>query len=297
MGLGLPIVKKVVDGLAGEIVVESNPSLVSGTKVLIILTKHDLKAEDIPIQSSKEASSPNYQFADYAIEDSDYFPERRSIMLVEDNKAMLHFLCTKFRGKYNVYYALNGADALKKLHELPVIPDLILSDIMMDKMDGFAFAQVISEQANYNHIPIIFLTAKSTPTDRLKGLKLGAIDFISKPFPFEELNQKIETILLNISKQQTAILNSSILNLKTLKNLNNENQTVTYDSKFEQNIRLLNLTNREIEIAKLIVKGKTYREIATELFISEKTVTKHIQNMFEKANVSNKVGFINKLML
>ena len=297
MGLGLPIVKKVVDSLAGEIVVESNPSHVPGTKVLVILTKHDIKAEDIPVQSSKEAINPNYQFADYAIEDSVYLPERRSIFLVEDNKAMLQFLCNKFRGKYNVYYASNGADALKKIGELPVIPDLILSDIMMDKMDGFAFAQVISEQANYNHIPIIFLTAKSTPTDRLKGLKLGAIDFVSKPFSFEELSQKIETILLNISKQQTAIINSSILNLKTLKNINNENPTVIHDSKFDQNIRLLGLTNREIEIAKLIVKGKTYREIANELFISEKTVTKHIQNMFEKATVSNKVGFINKLML
>ena len=297
MGLGLPIVKKVVDSLAGEIVVESNPSQVAGTKVLVILTKHDLKAEDMPVQNAKEASIPNYQFADYTIEDSAYLPERRTILIVEDNKTMLQFLFNKFREKFNVYYALNGADALKKLHELPVIPDLILSDVMMDKMDGFAFAQVISEQANYNHIPIVFLTAKSTPTDRLKGLKLGAIDFVSKPFSFEELNQKIETILINISKQQTAILNSSILSLKTLKNLNNENSTVTYDSKFDQNIRLLSLTNREIEIAKLIVKGKTYREIATELFISEKTVTKHIQNMFEKADVSNKVGFINKLML
>ena len=297
MGLGLPIVKKVVDSLAGEIVVESNPSLVPGTKILIILTKHDLKAEDIPVQSAKEASNPKYQFADYAIEDSAYLPERRSLLLVDDNKAMLHFLCNKFRGKYNVFYALNGADALKKLRELSVIPDLILSDIMMDKMDGFAFAQVISEQDNYNHIPIVFLTAKSTPTDRLKGLKLGAIDFVSKPFSFEELNQKIETILLNISKQQTAILNSSILSLKALKNLNNENSTATYYTKFDQNIRLLNLTNREIEVAKLIVKGNTYREIASELFISEKTVTKHIQNMFEKANVSNKVGFINKLTI
>lgn len=82
-----------------------------------------------------------------------------------------------------------------------------------------------------------------------------------------------------------------------MKNLNTENPTTTNESKFDQNIRLLNLTNREIEIAKLIVKGKTYREIASELFISEKTVTKHIQNMFEKTDVSNKVGFINKLML
>ena len=164
-------------------------------------------------------------------------------------------------------------------------------------MDGFSFIKTISEQPNYNHIPIIFLTAKSTPIDRLKGLKLGAIDFFSKPFSFEELNLKIETILLNISKQQTAILNSSILNLKTLKNFNNEGSVQTYNSKFGQNIRLLNLTNREIEIAKLIVIGKTYKEIADALFISEKTVTKHIQNMFEKVDVSNKVKFINKLIL
>jgi len=297
MGLGLPIVKKVVDSLEGEIAIESDPKNRTGTKVIIILTKHDLKPEDAPVQNSNSSSISSYQFADYSIEDSIYLPERKSILLIEDNIAMLNFLSNKFRVSYNVFCAHNGAEALKKINELAIIPDIILSDIMMNKMDGFSFIKTISEQPNYNHIPIIFLTAKSTPIDRLKGLKLGAIDFFSKPFSFEELNLKIETILLNISKQQTAILNSSILNLKTLKNLNNEGSVQTYNSKFGQNIRLLNLTNREIEIAKLIVIGKTYKEIADALFISEKTVTKHIQNMFEKADVSNKVKFINKLIL
>ena len=297
MGLGLPIVKKVVDSLNGEIVIESDPKNNRGTKMIIILSRYDIKPNDIPVQNSNTSDISNYQFAENSIEDSEYFQDRRSILLIEDNIAMLHFLRNKLRANYNVFCALNGADALKKFNDLPVIPDLILSDIMMDKMDGFSFIKAISEQAHFSHIPIIFLSAKSTPTDRLKGLKLGAIDFVSKPFSFEELNQKIETILLNISKQQTAILNSTILNLKTLNNLNNENPFQTYESKFEQNIRLINLTNREIEIAKLIVKGKTYKEIASELFISEKTVTKHAQNMYEKADVSNKVGFINKLML
>ena len=289
--------KKVVDSLEGEIAIESDPKNRTGTKVIIILTKHDLKPEDAPVQNSNSSSISNYQFADYSIEDSIYLPERKSILLIEDNIAMLNFLSNKFRVSYNVFCAHNGAEALKKINEMAIIPDIILSDIMMNKMDGFSFIKTISEQPNYNHIPIIFLTAKSTPIDRLKGLKLGAIDFFSKPFSFEELNLKIETILLNISKQQTAILNSSILNLKTLKNLNNEGSVQTYNSKFGQNIRLLNLTNREIEIAKLIVMGKTYKEIAGALFISEKTVTKHIQNMFEKADVSNKVKFINKLIL
>jgi DNA-binding NarL/FixJ family response regulator len=209
---------------------------------------------------------------------------------------MLNFLFKKLREKYNVYCALNGAEGIKKLRELPVVPDLILSDIMMDKMDGFSFAKIISEQTGYNHIPIVFLTAKSTSADRMKGLKLGAFDFVSKPFSFEELSQKIETILLNISKQQEAVLKSSISSLKTQKYIKTENISVTYNSKFDQNCKLFMLTPREIEISRLIIKGNTYKEIAKELFISEKTVTKHIQNMFSKAGVSNKVEFINKLM-
>ncbi len=85
---------------------------------------------------------------------------------------MILFLFNKLNNKYNVFCALNGAEALKKLYDLPVIPDLILSDIMMDKMDGFGFSKIISEQKTYNHIPIIFLTAKSAPAERLKDLDL-----------------------------------------------------------------------------------------------------------------------------
>ena len=296
MGLGLPIVKKVVDTLNGKIEVESNPKKDMGTKVIIVLTKHNLKTEDSPAQSVNEPKDSYYQLTEFKTDDSEYSSDRHTILLVEDNKAMLNFLITKLRKKYNIYSALNGAEGIKKLQELPIIPDLILSDIMMDKMDGFSFAKIISEQPKYNHIPIVFLTAKSTSKDRMKGLKLGAIDFVSKPFSFEELNQKIDTILLNISKQQEAILKSSISSLKTQKHLKTENTPVSHNSKFDQNVRLYMLTPREIEISRLIVKGNTYKEIAKELFISEKTVTKHIQNIFGKVGVSNKVELINKLI-
>ncbi|MEL7585315.1 MAG: ATP-binding protein [Prolixibacteraceae bacterium] len=294
MGLGLPIVKKVVDSLKGEILIDSNPMYGPGTKVTVILNKHELEMGDIPARGSIEISKSNYQLTDYKIEDSTYSPDRRSILLVEDNKFMLHFLFNKLSVNYNVYCALNGADALKKLHESPVIPDLILTDIMMDKMDGFSFVKIISKQGSFNHIPVIFLSAKSTAADRLKGLKLGAIDFVSKPFSYGELSQKIETILANISKQQVAIVNS-VINLKTRNDARLDISSDASNSKFLENCRLLGLTPREIDISKLLVKGKTYKEIAKDLFISDKTVTKHIQNMFEKAEVSNKVSFINKV--
>lgn len=293
MGLGLPIVKKVIEGLGGAIHIESNPAEVPGTKVIITLDRYVLQQDDVPVKTSAESNSSIYGLVNYDISDSSYTQEKKSILIVEDNNAMIRFLFNKLSAKYNVFCSLNGADALKKLQNLSITPDLILSDIMMDKMDGFAFAKVISEQDNYNHIPIIFLTAKSAPSDKLKGLKLGAIDFISKPFSFEELSQKIETVLDNIVKQQKAILTSTISNLRTINGTYNDGSTDS--AKFYQNCKIFNLTNREIEIAKLIMKGITYKTIAKNLFISDKTVNKHIQNIFEKVEVSNKTELISKL--
>ena len=165
----------------------------------------------------------------------------------------------------------------------------------MDKMDGFAFAKVISEQNAYRHIPIIFLTAKSTRSDKLKGLRLGAIDLMQKPFSFEELSQKIENLLGSFEKQKKAALHTAISNLKTSNNFetNLENEDLSY--KLDQNCRMYKLTNREIEVAKLIIKGLSYKKIGKNLFIAERTVATHVGNIFEKTGVSNKVGLINKL--
>jgi signal transduction histidine kinase/DNA-binding NarL/FixJ family response regulator len=295
MGLGLPIVKKVVDSLGGQIYIKSNPEEAPGTEVTIILNKHVLAEDEVPVANPLKSKIRIPDIEHFEITDTPYLPNRHSILLIEDNSAMLHFLSKKLSDKYNIFCSLNGVEALKKLHNLPIIPDLILSDIMMDKMDGFAFAKAVSEQNEYNHIPIIFLTAKSTPTDKLKGLRLGAIDFIPKPFSFEELSQKIETVLKNLGKQKKAILNLSISNLKSLDNLNAVPEDAKLSPTLEQKCKLYNLTNREIEIVKLIVKGTKYKDIAKTLFISERTVTTHIQNIFEKIGVSNRVEMINKL--
>ncbi len=295
MGLGLPIVKKVVDGLGGSIAIQSQPEIASGTAVTITLPQYTVGGNEEIAKSGTGISKLNYEYSYDTINDSEFKAGRRTLLLIEDNITMINFLLQKLSVVYNVFCARNGVEALKKLHEITVIPDLILSDVMMDKMDGFAFARKLAEQERYSHIPLIFLTAKSTQVDKLKGLKLGAMDFISKPFSFEELSQKIETLLDNISKQQKAILSTSIAHLQTLKNLETDGPPASSPSKFEENCKLLQFTAREIEIARLIVKGRTYKMIAKDLFISEKTVTKHIQNLFEKAEVRNKIQLINKL--
>lgn len=294
MGLGLPIVKRVVNDLGGTIEIDSDPSKSPGTKVSIRLDRYRLKEEETLRSPCQSSSKITYDLINYDDQEDSYESRRQSILLIEDNKAMNHFLSRKLSAQYNVFCTLNGSDGLKKLHALSIIPDLILLDIMMDKMDGFQFAKIISEQDRYSHIPIIFLTAKTTPADRLKGLRLGAIDFISKPFSYEALVQKIEAVLANITKQHKAILQTVISQFHTLNDLPSISSPTPF-STFDQNCKLFRLTSREIEIAKLIDKGVKYKEIAKMLFIAEKTVTKHIQNIFEKTEVSSKVELINKL--
>lgn len=294
MGLGLPIVKKIVDSLNGTILIKSNPVLTRGTKVTITLSRHILQASDRPHEESRRLNSTMYDLFDYDLNEKAYDKNKKTILLIEDSKSMLHFLFTKLSDKYNIFYAFNGVDALKVLKGKPTAPNLILSDIKMDKMDGFSFAKAISEQNIYDYIPIIFLSAKSNPSDVLRGYNSGAIDYIQKPFSFSLLTQKIENILKNIDKQHKAIINSTILNFDYRTN-GKSISTYADTENFDQICKLHKLTNRETEITKLLREGKSYRAIAEMLFISDRTVTKHIQNIFEKAGVSNKIELINRL--
>lgn len=294
MGLGLSIVKKIVDNLNGTISVKSNPNLKRGTKVNITLDRHTLQILDNPCRRAKRLKSTIYDLFDHDLTEKAYDKDKKTVLLIEDSKSMFHFLYNKLSDKYNVFYAFDGAAALKVLKEQSVVPDLILSDIMMDKMDGFSFAKVISEQTRYNYIPLIFLTAKSNPSDVLQGYNSGAIDYIQKPFSFSLLSHKIENVLNTIDRQRRAMINNTLLYLD-LQNDENEISTREGILTFDQICKTYRLTNRQIEIVELLKEGKSYKEIAASLFISDRTVTKHMQNIFEKTGVSNKIGLFNKL--
>jgi len=288
MGLGLPIVNKVVEGLNGTIKIVSNPQKIKGTKIIVELYEHNLSDNERVSQPDKVNSILSHPES-VKLRESIYDENKPTILVVEDNISMINYLIKKLGENYNVYASFNGTEALDKIKKLPVLPDLIISDIMMDKVDGFTLAKIISKDPTCNHIPFIFLSAKSTKQDKLLGLKLGAIDFIQKPFSIQELIQKTESILKNVQRQKKALLRiafkaSGIRDLR-------QNFTDT----FEHNCKAYNLTSREKDIAKLIDQGYKYKEIGEALFIAERTVTKHVQNIFEKTDVKNKIEMINKL--
>lgn len=290
MGLGLPIVKKVIDDLGGEIQIISNPKTKPGTEILISLKQYQEIGEN-SVESNFSIKPLNLNKENKLVEKLLLEKGKQNILVVEDNITMINYLIKKLSDKYNVIPAFNGQDAIKKMKELSGIPDLIITDIMMDNMDGHAFAKILSKSSSFSHIPFIFLTAKSTLNDKLQGLKIGAIDYVPKPFSISELILKIDSILLNSKKQKKAIWNKAFDSL----NLNNSHSKINSSTAFEHNCNLYQLTSREKDIAKLICQGHKYRDIGNTLFIAERTVTKHAQNIFEKLQISNKIELINKL--
>jgi sigma-B regulation protein RsbU (phosphoserine phosphatase) len=116
-----------------------------------------------------------------------------SLLVVEDERALRRLLEYRLGKHYQVRTASHGEEALDQIHEY--LPDLIVSDIMMPHMDGFALQEELQSDKNTRVIPFIFLTAKSDEDSRLKGLRTGVDDYITKPFDTEQLLTRIDRLM------------------------------------------------------------------------------------------------------
>ncbi len=118
------------------------------------------------------------------------------ILLIEDETDIRENLTELFENRsFLVFTAENGKTGFEKARE--IIPDVIISDVIMPEMDGFQLVQAIKSDARTMHIPVILLTAKSMLESKLEGLKLGADDYVTKPFEFEELLARAQSAIAN----------------------------------------------------------------------------------------------------
>jgi DNA-binding response OmpR family regulator len=116
------------------------------------------------------------------------------IMIVEDDSDLQILLKNILHKEYEVTIADNGLEALKVL-ESQTLPDLIIADIMMPILDGLTMVDAIKKHRDTKNIPVIFLTAKSTPKDVIDGISAGAKYYITKPFKIDDLLSKVKKIL------------------------------------------------------------------------------------------------------
>ncbi len=117
--------------------------------------------------------------------------ERRRILVVDDEERMVRFIRMNLEHDgFQVSEAFNGKQAIQKIRDVP--PDLILLDVMMPDLDGFEVLETVREVSN---VPVIMLTAKGEEDDRVRGLELGADDYVTKPFSPRELVSRVKAVL------------------------------------------------------------------------------------------------------
>lgn len=163
------------------------------------------------------------------------------ILLVDDEERLINFLKRGLQEEgYSVDVALDGVEALEKIKKQNY--DLIILDVMLPKKDGFALLQEIRSRNIFT--PILMLSARGAAEDRVKGLDLGADDYLPKPFYFDELVARIRSLLRRSSTEKHTILRCGDLELDTVKR-------IAYRGG-----RQIELTNREFALLEYMLRNK-----------------------------------------
>lgn len=207
-----------------------------------------------------------------------------NILVVDDEEEIADLIELYLTSNgYNVYKAYNAKEALKILEKRTI--SLAILDVMMPQIDGFALCQMIREKYNF---PIIMVTAKITDKDKIKGLNLGADDYITKPFMPLELVARVQAQLRRYTSYNSP--KEEIIVIKDL-SLNPENHTVYIKDK------KINLTPREFAIllflarnkGKVITTKELFEQVWKEPYLpsSNNTIMVHIRHLREKLNSQN----------
>jgi signal transduction histidine kinase/ligand-binding sensor domain-containing protein/CheY-like chemotaxis protein/AraC-like DNA-binding protein len=187
-GIGLAITKEFVKLHNGIISVESEPE--KGTCFTVILP-----AKKINEPSGRTISnSLQQEDTEQILPDENFRKDRKkTILIIEDNEDLRFYLKDNLKGQYHVEEAINGKEGWEKIKHL--MPDLVVSDIMMPLMDGIELARKIKTETLTAHIPVILLTAMGSEEKQLEGLNVGVNDYITKPFTFEILASRIRNLI------------------------------------------------------------------------------------------------------
>ena len=198
-GIGLALVKEIVDALNGSIDLKSVPD--EGTTIKVTLRRHSSSKQrsqapqEIVLSESSTAELESLtQSGDFTLAlANSQEQENPNILIVEDNPDMQQYLVELLSPSYSCTVASDGEAGLHK--GLEELPDLVLCDVMLPKMDGYKVSQELKSDDRSSHIPIIMLTARGDHDSRMAGLREKVDDYLAKPFDDEELLLRIQNIL------------------------------------------------------------------------------------------------------
>ena len=189
--------------------------------------------------------------------------ELTQVLLVDDNSKYLKD-ALPFYG-YEVTVALDGVQALKELANESNKFDIVLLDVMMPNMNGWDTLKAIRKNEKTKHLPVIMLTAVNEDQKMVTGLKIGADDYIVKPFVLPNLLARMEAVLRRSVRQKE--ISQDII---------------------QSQVPIDLLTSKEKEVLQMVAKGESNKQIADKMFVKEVTVKTHLNSIFKKQKVANR---------
>ncbi|MGQ0642320.1 MAG: hybrid sensor histidine kinase/response regulator transcription factor [Gemmatimonadaceae bacterium] len=202
-GIGLALARELISLHGGSIAVESEEGFGSTFTVTLRKGRAHLAPEQIvdddaaavvatprtsPLTITRESPA-----SDTASQDRDADADITTILVVDDNAEVRHYVKQHLTPRYRVLEAVNGEQGLETARKK--LPDLVLSDVMMPEMDGYALCRALKSDPDTDFIPVILLTARAEAEDRLAGLSEQADDYLTKPFDVRELLARIANIV------------------------------------------------------------------------------------------------------
>ena len=227
-GIGLALVKELVELMGGSIEVSSEVGMGTEFVVLLPISKR-YKRADLEYQQNPNPATPTNSHLAIDLEASHeegekvapnlfFQAQNASLLIVEDNPDVVFYIENVLQRHYNIEVAKDGQEGIDKA--LAAVPDLIISDVMMPKKNGFELVETLKKDERSSHIPIILLTAKATQQDKIAGLQFGADAYLMKPFDKEELLVRLKKLLEMRKALQRKYSNQEVKTPEALSPLN-----------------------------------------------------------------------------
>lgn len=244
-GVGLALVKQIIEAVKGEIRVESTVGKGTTFHVSIPIHNHSKKAFD----KAKRTSDSMIPAAETSLANRDAGDSQCRLLIIEDHRDIAAYIGTLFAERYAITYAKDGKEGLEKALEL--MPDLIITDLMMPVMDGLEVCRQVRSNEITNHIPIIVVTAKITEEERIRGIEAGADAYLAKPFNSEELHTRVEALLHSrrMLREKFATLLVDPLTRVEEAAVEEDDVDLRFLNKVGETVALLLGSNQEVEVS------------------------------------------------
>ena len=269
-GIGLLLVKNYVEMHDGNISYISQENVGSTFKLVIPFKEaYEEKNESNSVITEQETNE--LKDVDLQIIQHDEFPKQEMrILIVEDNDDLRNFMQYPLQADFEVLLAEDGVEAWSIVQKK--MPDLVVSDVMMPKMDGFELCRLMKSTYETSHIPFILLTSLSGKAEQLHGLGLGADDYLTKPFDMTLLVQRIKSIIRN----REAVKEKALKLIKGSMNDNVQILTNEHNDKFVK--KMLEVVHMNMENTEF---GKD--DFASAMNVSSSLLYKKVKSLTDQS--------------